>query len=73
MRRLVMAALLHLFIFYAQADNGDALDHLRHLSNEQLCEKGMQAAYELQQTDSALICFETLTSRYRDDMSREDK
>lgn len=68
-----MAALLHLFIFYAQADNGDALDHLRHLSNEQLCEKGMQAAYELQQTDSALICFETLTSRYRDDMSRDDK
>ena len=66
-----MAALLLLSTICARANSGDALDHLRHLSNEQLCEMGKQAAYELQKTDSALIYFETLTSRYRDDMSRD--
>lgn len=73
MRHITMAALLLLSIIYARADDGDALDHLRKLSNEQLCQMGKQAADEPQKTDSALVYFETLTSRYRDDMSRDDK
>ena len=73
MRQIALAAWLLLSLICARANSGDALDHLRHVSNEQLCEMGKQAAYELQRTDSALIYFETLTSRYRDDMSRDDK